>query len=119
MTMLKQVFRLLKMMPKVMAAATLGIGPRMARGRWPRTQGTLTAPGLNGPVEIIRDSWGVLHIYAKDEHDLFFAQGYVQAQDRLWQMEMSRRVADGTLASMMGPAVVPVDRIMRTLGLRR
>ncbi|MFY0566437.1 penicillin acylase family protein [Archangium lansingense] len=119
MKMLKQVFRLLQMMPRVMAVAAPGIGPRMARGRWPRTQGTLSAPGLNGPVEIIRDTWGVPHIFAKDEDDLFFAQGYVQAQDRFWQMELGRRIANGTLASMMGPQAVPVDRVMRTLGLRR
>jgi penicillin amidase len=119
MKMLRKVFQLLRMMPPVMAAATPGLGPRLARGRWPRTQGTLTAPGLNGPVEIIRDRWGVPHIFAKDEHDLFFAQGYVQAQDRLWQMEMGRQLANGTLASMMGAAAVPVDRFIRTLGPRR
>ncbi|PTL74978.1 penicillin acylase family protein [Vitiosangium sp. GDMCC 1.1324] len=116
---LRQVLQMLRMLPPVVAAATPGVGPRLARGRWPRTQGTLKAPGLNGPVEIIRDTWGVPHIFAKDEHDLFFAQGYVQGQDRLWQMEMGRRIADGTLAGMMGAAALPVDRIMRTLGLRR
>ena len=56
-------------------------------------------------VEVIRDRWGVPHIYAATPHDLFFAQGFVQAQDRLWQMEMYRRTYEGTLAEIMGPDV--------------
>lgn len=111
--------QLMRLLPPLLAAATPGVGPRLARGRWPRTQGKLSAPGLEGPVEIIRDTWGVPHIFAKNETDLFFAQGYVQAQDRLWQMEMSRQISNGTLATMLGPNGVPVDRFLRTLGLRR
>ena len=57
----------------------------------PRVSGTLTLPGLHAPVEVIRDRWGVPHIYARDSRDLFMAQGYVHAQDRLWQMEYHRR----------------------------
>lgn len=60
-------------------------------------------PGLQQPVEIIRDRWGVNHIYAKNEHDLFFAQGYSAAQDRLFQLEMWRRQATGTVAELLGP----------------
>ena len=58
---------------------------------------TLTTPGLHQPVEIVRDRWGVAHIYAKDEHDLFFAQGYNVASDRLFQLEIWRRQATGTV----------------------
>ena len=54
-------------------------------------QETLSAPGLNQPVEILKDHWGVSHIYAKSEDDLFFAQGFVVAQDRLFQMELWKR----------------------------
>ncbi|MVM31063.1 penicillin acylase family protein [Spirosoma sp. HMF4905] len=59
--------------------------------------------GLQQPVEIIRDRWGVNHIYAKNEHDLFFAQGYSAAQDRLFQLEIWRRQATGTVAELLGP----------------
>ena len=59
--------------------------------------------GLRQPVEIIRDQWGVNHIYAKNEHDLFFAQGYSAAQDRLFQLEIWRRQATGTVAELLGP----------------
>ncbi len=64
---------------------------------------SLRLPGLQQPVEIIRDRWGVNHIYAKNEHDLFFAQGYAAAQDRLFQLEIWRRQATGTVAELLGP----------------
>ena len=60
-------------------------------------------PGLKEPVEIIRDQQGMPHIYAKNDDDLFFAQGYVMAQDRLWQLEMWRRWREGRLAEIFGP----------------
>ena len=60
----------------------------------------LSLPGLHQPVEIIRDHFGIAHIYAKDEHDLFFAQGYNVASDRLFQLEMWRRQATGTVAEI-------------------
>ncbi len=66
-------------------------------------------PGLQQPVEIIKDRWGVNHIYAKNEHDLFFAQGYSAAQDRLFQLEIWRRQATGTTAELLGPQEVKRD----------
>ncbi len=63
---------------------------------------TLLAPGLSQPVEIIKDRWGISHIYAKNEADLFFAQGYNVARDRLFQLEMWRRQATGTVAEDPG-----------------
>ena len=63
---------------------------------------TLQAPGLSQPVEIIRDRWGINHIYAQNEGDLFFAQGYAAAKDRLFQFEIWRRQATGTVAEMLG-----------------
>ncbi len=80
--------------------------------------GTVTIPGLRDEVEIRRDRWGVPHIYATNDTDLFFAQGFVLAQDRLWQMEMSRRIAQGRVAEIMGPAGVPHDRLVRLLKYR-
>jgi penicillin G amidase len=80
--------------------------------------GSLTIPGLQAPVEIIRDEWGVPHIYAENDHDLFFAQGYVMAQDRLWQMEMWRRWHEGRLAEIYGPEAFPYDARTRLMMYR-
>ena len=63
---------------------------------------TVQVWGLSEPVEILRDRWGIAHIYAKNEHDLFFAQGYNAARDRLFQLELWRRHATGTVAEMLG-----------------
>jgi penicillin amidase len=85
----------------------------------PRVDGQLKLEGLHGPVKVFRDAWGMPHIYAADEHDLFMAQGFVQAQDRLWQMEINRRLAAGRLSEIMGPQTIEIDRFMRTLGVMR
>lgn len=85
----------------------------------PQTSGELKVAGLDGRVEVIRDRWGVPHIYAQTMPDLLFAQGFVHAQDRLWQMEFWRRLVAGRLSEVMGARTVPVDRWVRTLGLRR
>jgi penicillin amidase len=95
------------------------LGAWFVRRPWPQVDGTLAVRGLAAPVEVIRDRWGVPHIYAKSEHDLFFAQGYVHAQDRLWQMEMNRRVGNGELSAILGEAPIGIDVFMRNLGLRR
>ena len=77
------------------------------------TATTLTVPGLQAPVEIIRDRWGINHIYAETEYDLFFAQGYAAARDRLFQFEVWRAQATGTVAEMLGP-----DELERDIGFR-
>jgi len=71
---------------------------------------SLPAPGLSQPVEIRRDRWGINHIYAATEPDLFFAQGYAAARDRLFQFEMWRRQATGTVAEILGPRELERDR---------
>ncbi|HET6232446.1 MAG TPA: penicillin acylase family protein [Longimicrobiaceae bacterium] len=73
--------------------------------------------GLGAPVEVWRDSLGVPHVWARDEADLFRAVGYVHAQDRLWQMELFRRVADGRLAEVLGAQMVKTDEFLRTVGM--
>jgi penicillin amidase len=65
--------------------------------------------GLNQPVEILRDRWGICHIDARNEHDLFFAQEFNVARDRLFQLELWRRQATGTLAEIQGPKALPRD----------
>lgn len=79
---------------------------------------TLGVPGLRAKVEVRRDRWGVPHIYAASQADLFFAQGYVAAQDRLFQMEMWRRQGEGRLAEVLGPAAVERDRFARLFTYR-
>ena len=85
----------------------------------PRVSGRLTLPGLEAPVQVLRDRWGVPHIYARTTADLFMAQGYVHAQDRLWQMELQRRTGHGRLAEVFGPIALESDRFMRILGFGR
>ncbi len=80
--------------------------------------GELAVPGLKAPVEVIRDEWGVPHIYAENDDDLFFAQGYVMAQDRLWQLEMWRRWREGRLAEVFGPEALDYDRRTRLMMFR-
>jgi penicillin G amidase len=83
-----------------------------------RLDGEVTIRGLRADVRVTRDRWGVPHISARDEQDLFFAQGYVMAQDRLWQMELWRRRAEGRLAEILGPGAVARDRTARLLRYR-
>ncbi|MGI9629007.1 MAG: penicillin acylase family protein [Longimicrobiales bacterium] len=83
-----------------------------------RIDGELEVPGLAEPVEVIRDEWGIPHIYAGNDEDLFFAQGYVMAQDRLWQMEMWRRWHEGRLAEIFGPEALDYDRRTRLMMFR-
>lgn len=90
----------------------------LARNRLSALEGEIVVDGLEEPVEVIRDPWGVAHIYAQTEHDLFLAQGFVAAQDRLWQMEWWRRFGEGSLAEVLGPAALAHDRFARLLRYR-
>lgn len=82
--------------------------------------GTLKLQGLTAPVTITRDQWGVPHIVSeKSDLDVYFALGYVQAQDRLWQMEFQRRVTQGTLSEVLGKAALDKDIFLRTWGFYR
>ncbi|WP_370567330.1 penicillin acylase family protein [Deinococcus sp. DB0503] len=86
----------------------------------PQVSGTLTLPGLAGPVSVTRDAWGVPHIRAQaSDEDAMFALGFVHAQDRAWQMDFQRRVAQGRLAEVLGEAALPQDRFLRTWGFYR
>ena len=82
------------------------------------TNGSLQLAGLEHPVTVFRDPWGVPHIYAQSQHDLFFAQGFVTAQDRLFQMELWKRVGQGRLAEIFGPAYLQRDINARRLAYR-
>ena len=81
-------------------------------------QGSLKVAGLEHPVSVLRDRWGVAHIYAQNQHDLFFAQGFVAAQDRLFQMELWKRSGQGRLAEVLGPPALFRDINARLLRYR-
>ena len=85
---------------------------------FPKIDGEIQLDGLDGVVDIYRDQMGIPHIYATTQHDLFFAQGYVHAQDRFWQMDFYRHVGAGRTAEMFGVGQVETDAFLKTLGWR-
>src|SRR5882724_5177663 len=89
-----------------------------ARAALAQTEGRVQVPGLQKPVEVLRDAWDVPHIYAQTVDDLFLAQGFVAAQDRLFQIEIWRRTGAGELAEILGPAYVERDRFARLVRYR-
>ncbi|HUX28712.1 MAG TPA: penicillin acylase family protein, partial [Terracidiphilus sp.] len=107
------------------AIALLGAGAGMlwlrsaALAALPQLDGSVHVAGLSAPVTVRRDAHGVPHIDAATQDDLFTALGYVTAQDRLWQMDMLRRSADGELAEILGPSLVKHDETQRVLEIRR
>lgn len=98
------------------AAPTFGYFA-VVRPALPQLDGELTANGLTAPVTVYRDSSGIPHIFADNAHDLFYAQGFVTAQDRLWAMESQRRAAHGTLSEIVGERGLKNDTFMRLLGM--
>lgn len=110
------------LLPAVFSVCVLTGGLAAAAGAeqaQPADERPRVISGLEAPVEILKDAWGVSHIYAETEHDLFFAQGYNAARDRLFQLEMWRRQATGTLAEIMGERMLEHDigaRLMRFRG---
>jgi penicillin amidase len=108
----------------VVAAVLIGgPAPQAAEPDWQQRsvasfamiRGIEHVPGLHHGVRVQRDRWGVAHIYARDQHDLFFAQGFVAAQDRLFQMELWKRAGQGRLAEIIGPAAIQRDINARRL----
>lgn len=85
------------------------------RSTLPDYEGQMSVPGLTNSVKVIRDSFGMPHIYARSDEDAFFALGYCMAQDRLFQMDMVRRAARGKLSEILGQDLVPVDKFFRTI----
>lgn len=103
----------------VLAIAVAAVVIINVRRPLPDTDGTLTIPGLQEEVAVHRDEYGVPHIYAENEHDLFLAQGYVHAQDRFWQMEFWRHISQGRLSEIVGEPTVSSDKFIRTMGWHR
>jgi penicillin amidase len=115
---MRQTLRILSLIFVVFLALTAGATLHLRRSL-PQVDGEIVLAGPDAPVEILRDAHGIPHIFAGSIADASFALGFVHAQDRLWQMETSRRVASGRVAEIAGPGALPIDRLMRTLGLRR
>jgi len=92
---------------------------RTARRAYPQIAGDIQVDGLQHAVDIHRDPYGVPHIYAQSQHDLFFAQGLVHAQDRFWQMDMWRHQGAGRLSELLGGSTLETDKFLRTLGWER
>ncbi|MFF7470730.1 penicillin acylase family protein [Streptomyces sp. NPDC008092] len=89
------------------------------RASFPQTKGSITLEGLSGPVTVKRDSYGIPQIYASTDEDLFMAQGYVQAQDRFYEMDVRRHMTSGRLSEMFGKGQVKNDEFLRTMGWDR
>src|SRR5262245_33602331 len=100
-------------------ATTAGLWWQLFRRPLPKTSGELSLAGTEGRLEIARDRWGMPRIVAASPHDVWFGQGFVHGQDRLWQCDLQRRVASGRLSEIAGVEGLRVDRLMRTLGIHR
>ena len=104
----------------LLLAVALGVGAYIwARSSLPTLDGEIPVAGSHGEIEIVRDSYGVPHIFAGTEGDAYFGLGFVHAQDRLWQMELARRAGAGRLSELFGTRALSHDRYYRTLGLSR
>src|ERR671931_1448230 len=101
------------------ATAAFGLWYQLFRRPLPKTRGRQHVRGLEAPVEVLRDRFGVPHIRARGELDLAFATGFCHGQDRLWQLEFFRRATAGRLSEFAGAEMLHVDRLVRTLGMQR
>jgi penicillin G amidase len=97
----------------------LSYGVHVIRSSFPQVDGTISVAGIGAEVEVLRDERGVPSIYAESIEDLFFAQGFVHAQDRFWEMDVRRHITSGRLSEMFGESQIPTDAFLRTLGWQR
>jgi penicillin amidase len=100
-------------------AGAVSYGVHTVRASYPQVAGQIALPGLSDDVRVVRNDRGVPDIYASSLEDLYFAQGYVHAQDRFWEMDVRRHITSGRLSEMFGSGQVPTDAFLRTLGWRR
>ena len=118
MRILKRGLGLLLVVVLVAVVAAAGFLTWVTVRAMPETTGTIAATGLGAPVTVARDAAGIAHITADTPHDLFFAQGYVHASERMWQMEVWRHISAGRLAEVFGASQLDTDKFIRTLGWR-
>src|SRR5207253_11500677 len=91
----------------------------LLRRSLPTFDGVVQVSGVSASIDIIRDADAIPHVYAASKLDALFGLGYVHAQDRLWQMELQRRIGHGRLSEIFGPTTVAQDRFLRTVGFGR
>jgi penicillin amidase len=103
----------------VLLTAGIGFGIWTVRRSFPQTTGEVSLPGLFAPVEVVRNDRGIPDIYAQSPQDLFYAQGFVHAQDRFWEMDFRRHITAGRLSEMFGSGQVETDKFLRVMGWRR
>jgi len=115
---MRQTLRILSLIVAISLALAAGAYLHLRRSL-PQIEGEIRLAGVEAPVEILRDANGIPHVFASTVADAYFALGFVHAQDRLWQMEVSRRIGSGRVSEVAGPGPLDLDRMMRTLGLRR
>ncbi len=118
-TVLRRLLWIVILLALVLVSATGAIVAVLTIRGFPTTTGTLTIPGLDHSVSVLRDAAGIPWIEAQTTHDLFLAQGYVHAQDRMWQMEVWRHISAGRLSELFGSSTLTEDRFIRTLGWRQ
>jgi penicillin amidase len=119
MTFLNRTFKFLLTSITILVLTLGAVLGYVVRAPMPQTAGAVQIKDLQYEVTIIRDNWGVPHIYADTPHDLFVAQGYVHAQDRFWQMEFWRRIGAGRLSEIFGKSALGRDLFIRTVGWAR
>ncbi|NYG56992.1 penicillin acylase family protein [Nocardioides perillae] len=103
----------------LLLVAGVATAATLVRRPLPQTEGRLELAGLDAEVQVLRDEHGIPQVYADTAHDLFFAQGFVQAQDRFWEMDVRRHATAGRLAELFGEAALESDKTVRTMGWRR
>ena len=113
-----RIFLWISLLVVVVIVSGLGYAYLAARAALPQLDGNISVKGLSAPVKVTREGHGVPAIEAASLEDLFFAQGYVTAQDRLWQMDVMRRFGSGELSEILGEDTLKIDREQRILGLR-
>src|SRR5437879_4382168 len=116
---MRRVLRKTMLVIVLLAMAAAAGGYVYLRRSLPQVNGTVAVAGLSAPIDIIRDADAIPHIFAATKADALFGLGYVHAQDRLWQMELQRRIGFGRLSQVFGAATLPQDRFLRTVGFGR
>ena len=115
----RTVFRNIGVLILILVLTLVGLTAYTVRKSFPQENGTIAISGLENEVKVQRDEWGIPQIYAASSHDLFLAQGYVQAQDRFWQMDFWRHIGSGRLSEMFGESQLDKDKFLRTMGLKK
>ena len=117
--MVKRIFGVIALVLVLILGGIALFGVHTVRSSFPEIDGQLALAGVSAPVDIKRDSLGIPQIYAENIADLFFAQGYVHAQDRFWEMDVRRHITAGRLSEMFGDSQIETDAFLRTLGWRK